>query len=120
MTQIHHAIDYIELAAPDLVASRAFYTEVFSWSFNDYGPGYAGIRSLDDDGEVGGLNAGAVAGSGWPLVVIYSDDLDRTARSVENAGGRVADGPYAFPGGHRFHFVDPGGNELAVWTRAES
>lgn len=75
MAKTHHAIDYVELAAPDLEASGRFYTTAFGWSFNDYRPDYAGIRSPDGVHEVGGLNHHAVAGSGSPLAIIYSDDL---------------------------------------------
>lgn len=114
----HHAIDYVELAAPDLAASKRFYTEAFGWSFNDYGPDYAGVRSPDGSGEVGGLNPERAAGSGLPLVIIYSDDLAATVEAVRAAGGRITEEPFDFPGGIRFHFVDPGGNELAVWTSA--
>lgn len=116
MTRTHHRLDYVELAAPDLEAAKAFYADVFGWTFNDYGPDYAGIRSPDGDGEVGGLTPHAAAGSGTPLVIIYSDDLDATLAAVRAAAGRVTTEPYDFPGGRRFHFADPGGNELAVWS----
>lgn len=114
----HHRIDYVELAAPDLEAAKAFYAGAFGWSFNDYGPDYAGIRLADGDGEDGGLTPHATAGAGTPLVIIYSDDLDATLQAVRSAGGRITTEPYAFPGGRRFHFTDPGGNELAVWSAA--
>lgn len=116
MTQTHHGIDYVELAAPDLAASKDFYSTVFGWSFNDYGPNYAGIRSLDGNGEIGGLNPASTAGTGPPLVIIYSEDLDATLSDLRAAGGRVTEEPFDFPGGRRFHFTDPGGNELAVWS----
>jgi uncharacterized protein len=118
MSKQHHTIDYVELAAPDLEASRRFYADVFGWSFNDYGPDYAGIRSPDGDGEVGGLNPERPSGPGLPLVIVYSDDLEATAEAVRAAGGRITEEPFEFPGGRRFHFADPGGNELAVWTTA--
>lgn len=116
MTSKHHTIDYVELAAPDLAASKTFYSEVFGWRCNDYGPDYAGIRHPAGDGEVGGLDRTQVAGQGLPLVIIYSDDLDRTLDAVHTAGGSITHQPYVFPGGRRFHFTDPGGNELAVWA----
>jgi predicted enzyme related to lactoylglutathione lyase len=116
MTHTHHSIDYIELAARDLSAAKAFYTGAFGWEFNDYGPDYAGIRSADGDGEVGGINPAGEPGPGGPLVLLYSDDLDATVAAVEKAGGAVTNGPYEFPGGRRFHFTDPSGNELGVWA----
>ena len=112
MTHQHHAIDYIELGASDLAASKAFFAEAFGWGFNDYGPGYAGIQS--GDGEAGGLNATGDAGP--PLVLLYSDDLDGSVDAVRSAGGTVTAEPFDFPGGRRFHFTDPGGNEMGVWT----
>ena len=118
MSNIHHAIDYIELNVSDLPATRSFYEAAFGWQFNDYGPEYAGIRAADGEGEVGGLNATATPSPGGPLVMLYSDDLDASVSAVEGAGGAVTNGPYEFPGGRRFHFTDPSGNELGVWAKA--
>lgn len=115
----HHTIAYVELTTDDLPAGMEFYTAAFGWHFNSYGPEYAGIVAGDGNGEVGGLNAtdeGSVGGS--PFVLLYSDDLDATAAAVESAGGTLTKGPYEFPGGRRFHFTDPSGNELGVWQDA--
>ena len=68
--------------------------------------------------EVGGLSKGQEVRSGGPLVLLYSTDLDRSVEAVQHAGGQVVNGPYAFPGGRRFHFTDPSGNELGVWAEA--
>lgn len=115
MTNIHHSIDYIEINVTEIEAAKAFYGAAFGWKFNDYGPQYAGIQAPDGDGEVGGLNAMDKPGRGGPLVLLYSDDLDATRNAVDAAGG-VTQEPYDFPGGRRFHFADPSGNELGVWT----
>ena len=115
----HHAIDYLELTVTDLERARNFYSEAFGWRFNDYGPQYAGIQNPRgaDGPEVGGLALGEEAPRpGGPFVLLYSTDLDRSVEAVERAGGRVVRGPYAFPGGRRFHFADPDGNELGVWA----
>lgn len=112
---VHHAIDYVEINVSDLAAAKAFYTEAFGWQFTDYGPDYAGIRWVEGDGEVGGLNATGVPSRGGPLVLLWSADLDASLAAVTAAGGEVVSGPYDFPGGRRFHFVDPSGNELGVW-----
>ncbi|MFF5262777.1 VOC family protein [Actinomadura viridis] len=114
----HHAIDYVELTVTDLEQAKRFYTEAFGWRFNDYGPAYAGIRCAEGEGapEVGGLRAGRDSKAGGPLVLLYSTDLDQSVEAVENAGGLVVNGPYEFPGGRRFHFTDPSGNELGVWA----
>ena len=118
MTNVHHTIDYIELNVSDLPATRSFYEAAFGWQFNDYGPEYAGIRAADGEGEVGGLNATGTPSPGGPLVMLYSDDLDASVSAVEKAGGAVTNGPYEFPGGRRFHFSDPSGNQLGVWAKA--
>ena len=115
----HHAIDYIELTVTDSAAAQAFYAAAFGWQFNDYGPVYAGIANPGgpDLPEVGGLATSEVAaGRGGPLVLLYSDDLDDSVERVRAAGGEIVNGPYAFPGGRRFHFTDPSGNELGVWS----
>lgn len=114
----HHAINYIELTVTDLDTAKRFYTEAFGWQFNDYGPGYAGIKSPQGDSEVGGLRKDEEVRAGGPLVLLYSADLDRSVEAVRDAGGQVVNGPYEFPGGRRFHFTDPGGNELGVWAEA--
>lgn len=116
MTHTHHSIDYIEIAAPDLAAARTFYAAAFGWEFNDYGPDYAGIRAPDGEGEVAGLNPAGTPRPGGPLVLLFSADLDSSVEAVRDAGGEVTQGPYAFPGGRRFHFRDPAGNELGVWA----
>ncbi|MEO3808046.1 VOC family protein [Sphaerisporangium sp. B11E5] len=116
----HHTIDYTELTVTDLDQAKHFYTEAFGWQFTDYGPDYAGIRSPDPESpEAGGLRKSEEpAPTGGPLVLLYSTDLDATVEAVKNAGGQVVNGPYAFPGGRRFHFTDPSGNELGVWAEA--
>ena len=114
----HHTIDYIELAAPDLEAAKRFYAAAFGWALTDYGPEYAGFASGGEGAdEDGGLNASATPAPGGPLVLLYSDDLDASLDRVQRAGGTVVQPPYGFPGGRRFHFADPAGNELGVWSR---
>jgi uncharacterized protein len=114
MAHVHHAIDYIEFTVTSLVEAKRFYTSAFGWAFNEYGPGYAGIRG--GDGEVGGMREGEPA-RGGPLVILYSDNLEGSLAKVREAGGRIVKEPFAFPGGRRFHFNDPAGNELAVWSK---
>lgn len=110
----HHAIDYIEFAVRDLAAAKRFYAQAFGWEFNDYGPAYSGIKG--GDGEVGGMYAADSVRSGGPLVILYSRDLEQSLTAVKAAGGTIAKDTFAFPGGRRFHFLDPSGNELAVWS----
>jgi hypothetical protein len=116
----HHSIDYVELTVTDLDAAKQFYAEAFGWRFNDYGPQYAGIQNAQGESapEVGGLRLDSRGRTGGPFVLLYSVDLDRSVEAVRNAGGNVVVEPYAFPGGRRFHFTDPSGNELGVWAEA--
>jgi len=111
---IHHAIDYIEFSVTDMAAAKRFYAEAFGWEFTDYGPEYAGIQK--QDGEAGGLRLQSEVTTGGPLVILYSANLEATLSGVRDAGGRITTEPFAFPGGRRFHFLDPSGNELAVWS----
>jgi predicted enzyme related to lactoylglutathione lyase len=111
---IHHAIDYIEIAVTDMEAAKAFYATAFGWTLVDYGPDYAGIQG--DGKEMGGLRRDSEVRPGGPLVVLYSNDLEASAEAVSAAGGKVVEPIYSFPGGRRFHFADPAGNELAVWS----
>lgn len=110
----HHAIDYVEFSVTDMAESKRFYQEAFGWAFNDYGPDYAGIRK--PGGEAGGFRLTTEVTTGGPLVILYSGDLDQTLARVRQAGGRIVEEPFDFPGGRRFHFRDPNGNELAVWS----
>jgi predicted enzyme related to lactoylglutathione lyase len=112
----HHTIDYIEIAVPDVEQAKAFYAGAFGWAFNDYGPEYAGIQG--DGKEVGGLRRDAIVRPGGPLVILYSDDLESSVDAVSSAGGTIVEPISSFPGGRRFHFADPAGNELAVWSEA--
>ncbi|WP_029259230.1 MULTISPECIES: VOC family protein [unclassified Microbacterium] len=115
---LHHSLDYVELVVTDMEASKSFFGDAFGWSFNDYGPGYAGIVSPRGDGnEAGGLMlADEPRPVGGPLVLLYSEDLDATKAAIEKAGGTILQEPYAFPGGRRLHFADPTGTELGVWS----
>jgi uncharacterized protein len=102
-------IDYIELPARDIAASKAFYASVFGWQYKDWGPDYA-------DTHDGRLGSGLSVETKAPLVVIYARDLEAALARVTKAGGAVTRDVFDFPGGRRFHFRDPHGNELAVWS----
>ena len=117
-SSLHHSLDYVELVVTDLSAAKTFFSAAFGWTFNDYGPGYAGIVSPKGDGsEVGGLLLAEEARPvGGPLVLLYSNDLDATMSGIVAAGGTILQEPYGFPGGRRLHFADPSGNELGVWS----
>lgn len=106
-------LDYLELPASGgtLDSVKAFYSSAFSWSFTDYGPTYSAF----DEGIEGGFQADATEAPAKPLPVLYSQNLDETLAAVEAAGGQIVKPVFSFPGGRRFHFTVPSGNELAVW-----
>ncbi len=109
-------IDYIEFAARDLDAAKAFYAGLFGWQFEDYGPDYC---SFDDGRITGGFyraDLAADASQGSVLVVFYTADLEAMKQRVIDLGATISTDIFAFPGGRRFHFRDPNGNELAVWS----
>ncbi len=106
-------IDYIEFAVADVSAAKRFYSSVFGWVFTDYGPDYT---SFVDGRLSGGFRGGEAARAGGPLVVIYATDLEAVASAVQSAGGKITRPIFDFPGGRRFHFRDPCGQELAVWS----
>ncbi len=111
---VHHQIDYIEFVVTDMGQAKAFYSAAFGWKFNDYGPEYAGIQK--PGGEIGGLRLDSKITTGGPLVILYSENLEASVKAVTGAGGQVTTPPFEFPGGRRFHFTDPSGNELGVWS----
>jgi len=106
-------IDYIELPGGDLPATKGFYEQAFGWTFVDYGPAYA---AFDNAGVDGGFNADAADQAKSPLVVLFSTDLEASLAKVTAAGGKVSRPIFSFPGGRRFHFRDPSGNELAIFS----
>ena len=109
----NYQIDYIEFPAIDVEATKRFYATVFGWSFTDYGPNYT---SFHDGRLAGGFTMSAKPVKGGPLVVLYAKALDETQQKVIAAGGKIVIETFEFPGGRRFHFADPNGNELAVWS----
>lgn len=107
-------IDYIEFNVADLARARAFYEQTFGWTMTDYGPEYCAFA----DGRLeGGFTTQGAPNPGGPLVILYADDLAATQARIEAAGGRIVRPAFDFPGGRRFHFADPDGYELAVWTK---
>jgi glutathione S-transferase len=106
-------IDYIEFDVESIARSKAFYGEAFGWTFTDYGSDYC---SFSDGRLEGGFAQVPGAGPGGPLVILYADDLEGTQQRVKNAGAEILKPIFDFPGGRRFHFADPDGYELAVWS----
>lgn len=108
-------IDNIEFNVSDIERSKSFYSAVFSWTFVDYGPTYT---EFSDGRLKGGFTTGEPVSPGGPLVILYSDNLGEAESRVVAAGGIISREVFSFPGGKRFHFVDPDGYELAVWSAA--
>lgn len=114
--QQHEKIDYVELPTKNMAASKAFFVQVFGWSFTDYGDEYS---AFDHQGLNGGFfqsKKRATTETGSALIVFFSLDLEATLQKIEDAGGDIIQSIFDFPGGRRFHFTDPSGNEFAVWT----
>lgn len=105
-------LDYLELPAANLPATKQFYSQAFGWTFVDYGPTYAAF----DQGLDGGFDADRADQTRAPLPILYAHELEAMLAKVEAAGGRVVKPIYSFPGGRRFHFADPAGTEIAVWS----
>ncbi len=113
MNENDKRIDYIELPTEDIDEAKRFYGEVFGWTFVDYGPEYT---SFNDGRLDGGFRKEPEVQRGGPLIVIYSINLEDIRDNVKTAGGTIVQDIFEFPGGRRFHFTDPSGNELAIWS----
>lgn len=115
----HNKINYVELPAKDLAAAKTFFTQLFNWTFTDYGAQYTAFSDIS-----AGLNGGffqsdlaSNSQQGGALIVLYSDDLEDTLERIDAfATGEINREIFHFPGGRRFHFLDPNGNEFAVWS----
>jgi predicted enzyme related to lactoylglutathione lyase len=106
-------IDNIELNVGDIARSKAFYGSAFGWTFVDYGPTYT---EFSDGRLTGGFTTGEPVRPGGPLIILYADNLAETQRRLKALGAVLTREIFSFPGGNRFHFTDPDGYELAVWT----
>jgi len=105
-------IHYVELGVQGIPETKRFYGEAFGWEFTDYGPTYSSFSSTGLDGGFDADNKLI----GKPLVILYSAKLEEAQTRVEKAGGKIVKPIFSFPGGRRFHFADPSGNELAIWS----
>lgn len=109
-------INYIEFPSRDLAVTKKFFSKAFGWSFIDFGPDYVAFNNAGINGGFYKSDKCVSTESGSALIVLYSSDLEQTMINVENAGGAIAKSIFSFPGGRRFHFEDPNGNEYAVWS----
>jgi predicted enzyme related to lactoylglutathione lyase len=111
----HEQINYVEFPANDLERTKAFFETAFGWSFVDYGPEYAAFSDQGLDGGFYKSDLKATTDRGSALIVLFSESLEETQAKVMSAGGQIVRPIFPFPGGRRFHFIEPSGNELAVW-----
>ncbi|HVU35053.1 MAG TPA: VOC family protein [Opitutaceae bacterium] len=107
-------ICYVEFHASDLERTKAFFSTVFGWVFTDYGPDYCAFGSPDFGGGFARGTRRNRLEEGGAAVVIFSDELERVRDRVSAHGGTITRDIFSFPGGRRFHFTEPSGNELAV------
>ncbi|MDF1780799.1 MAG: VOC family protein [Alcanivoracaceae bacterium] len=114
----HEKINYVEYPAKDLQGTKAFFEKAFAWSFQDYGSEYSAFSNEGLDGGFYSAPLYSSASSGGALIVFFSERLEETLEKVSGAGGKIIKPIFEFPGGRRFHFTEPSGNEFAVWSDA--
>lgn len=111
----HEKINYLEYAASDLEATKGFFDKAFGWTFVDYGPDYVAFNDQGVDGGFYRADLSSSSANGGALTVFFSNKLEETLDKVAAAGGVIIKPIFSFPGGRRFHFTEPSGNEFAVW-----
>lgn len=112
----HEKINYVEFPAKDIEAVKTFFTTVFDWLFVDYGPEYSAFSNAGLEGGFFKSDLSSSSDKGGALIVFFSTELEKTQSKIERAGGKTIKPIFSFPGGRRFHFTDPNGNEYAVWS----
>ena len=114
MSLVNHSINYVELPLKDADATKAFYAATFGWEFQDWGPDYLSFEGAEVAGGFSKAREATAAGTG-PLIVLFANDLEATRNATSENGCQISLEIFEFPGGRRFHFIDPNGNEIAVW-----
>jgi predicted enzyme related to lactoylglutathione lyase len=109
-------LNYVEFPACNIPATKQFFEQAFGWEFQDFGPEYTAFTGQGLDGGFYQAELTSLAANGSALLVLKSDDLESTQAIVESAGGKISTAIFSFPGGRRFHFIEPSGNEFAVWV----
>lgn len=115
MSRVHH-INYIEFPVNDIALAKTFYSQVFGWEFVDFGAEYCSISNASIDAGFYLSEKSMSSDKGSALVVLYSSEIEESMKKVEAHGGIINKPLFEFPGGRRFHFIDPCGNEFAIWT----
>lgn len=112
----HEKLNYVEFSANKIPDTKAFFTSAFGWSFEDFGPEYTAFSGEGLDGGFFKSDQSSSTNNGAALLVFYSNDINATLAKVERSGGTIIKPIFPFPGGRRFHFTEPSGNEFAVWS----
>jgi len=113
----HEKLNYVEFPATNIPATKMFFEKAFGWSFEDFGPEYTAFTDQGIDGGFYQSDLTSTTANGSALLVLPSDNLDLTQSNIEAAGGKISLPIFSFPGGQRFHFIEPSGNELAIWSK---
>lgn len=116
----HEKLNYVEFAARDLDATKDFFCSAFGWEFVDYGPEYSAFSNQGLDGGFFKADVCNQTKNGGALLVFYSSDIEATLQKVSRSGGKITRSIFEFPGGCRFHFTEPSGNEFAVWSETRA
>ena len=117
---VDEKIDYVELPASDLTANKEFFNKAFGWEFEDFGAEYTAFSNQGIDGGFYKADLKSVTSNGSALIVFLSHNLEATEQRIRDCGGRIVQEIFSFPGGQRFHFTDPCGNEYAVWSKIQT
>jgi len=112
----HEKLNYVELPAKNIIETKKFFIAAFDWSFVDFGDDYTSFSGEGLDGGFFKSDLSSSTSNGAALLVFYSNDLDATLAKVQESGGTIVKPIFPFPGGNRFHFTEPSGNEFAVWS----
>lgn len=116
----HEKINYVEYPAKNIAATKQFFKTAFGWRFVDYGPDYCAFSNQGLNGGFYKSELTSISETGAALIVFYSQDLESTEAKVKQAGGNISKAIFSFPGGRRFHFTEPSGNEFAVWSEVDA
>jgi predicted enzyme related to lactoylglutathione lyase len=112
----HEKINYVEFPAKNITETKSFFIQVFAWEFNDFGDDYSAFINKGVHGGFYKSKLSSTVDNGAALIVIYSQNLEQTQAKIEQANGIIIKDIFSFPGGRRFHFTEPSGNEFAVWS----
>ena len=116
----HEKLNYVEFSASNISETKSFFSSAFGWSFEDFGPDYTAFSGEGLDGGFFKSDQASSTNNGAALLIFYSNNLYATLAKVERLGGKIVKPVFSFPGGHRFHFTEPSGNEFAVWSDASA